>query len=74
MTAQYQEEILAAAQSLGAASASARAWVTKLAETATSVAAERQSLVEVTRRSENLSRVMFHVKHAATNLRNATAR
>lgn len=56
MKSKYQEEICDAAQSLGAASASARAWVSRLAETATSVAAERQSLVEVTRRSENLSR------------------
>lgn len=56
MIEQAQEKLREAAQKLGHASSEARSWVHRLAETATSVATEQQSLVETTRRAENLSR------------------
>ena len=51
-----QQKLLEAAQSLGSASSGGRVWTTRLAEVATSVATQKQALVESTRRAENLSR------------------
>jgi hypothetical protein len=44
------------AEHLGKGSAAARTWVDELARTAASVASEQQSLIELTRRAENLGR------------------
>jgi hypothetical protein len=51
-----QTELLHGSQALGQASGEARAWVTRVARTATSVGNEEHSLAEATRRAENLSR------------------
>lgn len=51
-----QQTLLDGSQSLARASSRARAWVTRLAQSATSVANEEHSLVEATRRAENLAR------------------
>src|SRR5689334_16666437 len=51
-----QTELLHGSQALGQASSEARAWVTRLARTATSVGNEEHSLAEGTRRAANLSR------------------
>ncbi len=51
-----QQSLLEGAQSLARASGQARDWVRRLAETATSVGNEEHSLIEATRRSENLAR------------------
>ena len=51
-----QSNLLAGAQSLAVAANRARAWVTRLAGSATKVAAEERSLVDATRKTENLSR------------------
>jgi hypothetical protein len=51
-----QQTLHDGAKALEAASRKARTWVTRLAQTATSVANEEHSLVEGTRRAENLAR------------------
>ncbi len=51
-----QEALRLGAQSLARASAEARSWVRRLAPVATKVRAEERSLVEETRRTENLAR------------------
>lgn len=51
-----QQTLLNGAQALAVASSRARAWVTRLAPTATKVAAEERALVDATRKTENLSR------------------
>ncbi|MES2687303.1 MAG: virulence factor SrfC family protein [Pseudomonadota bacterium] len=51
-----QQKLLEAALSLGSASSRGRAWATRMAEVATSVATQKHSLVDATRRTENLSR------------------
>jgi hypothetical protein len=51
-----QQALVDGARSLAQASARARAWVLELAQTATSVANEEHSLLDATRRSENLAR------------------
>ena len=51
-----QQALLDGSQSLARASSKARAWVTRIAQSATSVANEEHSLVEATRRAENLAR------------------
>lgn len=51
-----QQTLLNGAQSLAVASSRARAWVTRLAPTASKVAAEERALVEATRKTENLAR------------------
>ena len=48
--------LLVAAQRLQTGSAQARDWVTEVARSARTVAGEEQSLVEATRRSQNLGR------------------
>ncbi len=51
-----QQALLAGAQSLALASSHGRGWVTRLAPTASKVAAEERALVENTRKTENLAR------------------
>ena len=51
-----QQTLQDGAKALEAASRKARAWVSRLAQSATSVANEEHSLVEATRRAENLAR------------------
>lgn len=51
-----QEKLRAGAQSLSQASSRGRAWVTRLAPTASKVAAEERALVDATRKTENLAR------------------
>ncbi|KQP11872.1 virulence factor SrfC family protein [Pseudorhodoferax sp. Leaf267] len=51
-----QQSLLEGAQSLARASGQARTWVRRLATSATSVGNEEHSLIEATRRSENLAR------------------
>ena len=51
-----QSNLLQASGSLAQASAEGRAWVARLAQSASSVANEAHSLAEATRRAENLSR------------------
>ncbi|RYF50732.1 MAG: virulence factor, partial [Comamonadaceae bacterium] len=48
--------LLDGSQSLARASSTARAWVARVAHTATSVSNEEHSLIEATRRAENLAR------------------
>jgi len=56
MTDTTQQALLDGSQALAKASSKARAWVSRLAQTATSLASEEHSLVEATRRAENLAR------------------
>lgn len=51
-----QQALVDGSQSLAQASARARGWVRRLAQTATSVGNEEHSLLEATRRAENLAR------------------
>ena len=51
-----QQSLLEGSQSLARASGQARDWVRRLADSAVSVSNEEHSLVEATRRSENLAR------------------
>ncbi|MEJ8849961.1 virulence factor SrfC family protein [Variovorax rhizosphaerae] len=51
-----QQMLLDGSLALGRASSQARAWITRLAQSATSVASEEHSLLEETRRAENLAR------------------
>jgi hypothetical protein len=51
-----QQTLLTGAQQLAVASSRARAWVTRLAPTASKVAAEERALVDATRKTENLAR------------------
>lgn len=51
-----QQALVDGARALAQASAHARSWVLELAKTATSVANEEHSLLDATRRSENLAR------------------
>ncbi len=53
-----QQSLVDGAHALAQASSRARAWVQELAQTATSVANEEHSLLDATRRSENLARKM----------------
>lgn len=51
-----QQALYDGSQSLARASARARAWVGRIAQSATSVANEEHSLIDATRRAENLAR------------------
>ncbi len=51
-----QQTLLDGSRALAKASAKARGWVSRIAQSATSVANEEHSLVEATRRAENLAR------------------
>ncbi|MFZ3119608.1 MAG: virulence factor SrfC family protein [Variovorax sp.] len=56
MNSSTPNPLLDGSQSLARASSKARAWVARIADTATSVANEEHSLIEATRRAENLAR------------------
>jgi hypothetical protein len=51
-----QQTLRAGSEALAKSSAEGRAWVTRIAQSATSVASQEHSLVEAALRSENLAR------------------